>query len=330
MKNNYKKQIKELLSDNGLKLVQTSGIGLDFKCIYIEGLTPTGCFTVNGKNYKDCLSKIRNIINSSEIIKNSNIEHNKQIKPFKRKVIFHDKKLQEYVVEIKFENDYCDQENVFDFGAYPVSTNSHGGKWEPAGEHQQKLLDLKEKWGGYPYSTRRYPLNLEKIVDDCIKNIKQNNKKNIFNRRGEFDNGDGEYHSVLEGTENYINGLTNDVVDSRDLQERIEKLYCFIVMSDFRKEKLKDSNEQIELSQLLKFKKDCDDCEEDFIHSLTIVNEDYWEEYAEDFAKDCGYVDNERGNNNPLNDCIDWKAWADKIKQDYTELEYDGDTYYAR
>lgn len=61
----------------------------------------------------------------------------------------------------------------------------------------------------------------------------------------------------------------------------------------------------------------------------TLIAEDDFEEYAEELATDLGYIDDEQGNRWPFNH-IDWEAAADELKQDYTTVEYDGDTYYIR
>lgn len=63
---------------------------------------------------------------------------------------------------------------------------------------------------------------------------------------------------------------------------------------------------------------------------LTLIHDRYFTEYARELAKDIGAI--ERKANWPLNH-IDWKAAADELKHDYTEVdvEVDGieDTYWA-
>lgn len=64
----------------------------------------------------------------------------------------------------------------------------------------------------------------------------------------------------------------------------------------------------------------------DWIHGETLINEDYFEEYAEDLANDLYDMQNDSW---PFYH-IDWEAAAEDLKQDYTEVEYDGETYYCR
>ncbi len=59
----------------------------------------------------------------------------------------------------------------------------------------------------------------------------------------------------------------------------------------------------------------------------TLIHETYFEDYARELADDCGMLDKDAGW--PANH-IDWDAAADALKQDYTTVEYDGDTYFLR
>lgn len=59
----------------------------------------------------------------------------------------------------------------------------------------------------------------------------------------------------------------------------------------------------------------------------TLIDKDYFVTYAEELADDIGAVD--RDASWPLTH-IDWDAAADDLKQDYSEAEFDGHTYYTR
>lgn len=48
-----------------------------------------------------------------------------------------------------------------------------------------------------------------------------------------------------------------------------------------------------------------------------IVSGDSFTDYAREWAQGSGYIDN----NNPLLDYVDWEAYADNMKQDFTEVE---------
>lgn len=65
----------------------------------------------------------------------------------------------------------------------------------------------------------------------------------------------------------------------------------------------------------------------DWPYGETLIREDYFTEYAQDLAEDIGAIPSEYGW--PTSH-IDWDAAADALKQDYTTVELDGSTYYAR
>jgi hypothetical protein len=58
------------------------------------------------------------------------------------------------------------------------------------------------------------------------------------------------------------------------------------------------------------------------VHLLTA-----WKEYAEQLAEDIGAINK---NATWPNDCIDWEKAADQLKQDYTEVDFDGVAYWIR
>ena len=69
------------------------------------------------------------------------------------------------------------------------------------------------------------------------------------------------------------------------------------------------------------------DMEEYARDSSAMIPESEFEDYARDFASEVGYLSSNDEDNNPLMMHIDWDSWAEDMKQDYTEVEFDGDTY---
>ena len=64
-------------------------------------------------------------------------------------------------------------------------------------------------------------------------------------------------------------------------------------------------------------------------NASTLIPEEEFEDYAQEFAYDVGFT--KREDNNPLHMYIDWERWADDLKNsDYTEVTFDGDTYLIR
>lgn len=65
-----------------------------------------------------------------------------------------------------------------------------------------------------------------------------------------------------------------------------------------------------------------------FEFGTTLISDYDFEEYCEEFVRDCGYLSRDTppliGNN------IDWSGIADDMRQDYSEVEYQGVTYLFR
>lgn len=66
----------------------------------------------------------------------------------------------------------------------------------------------------------------------------------------------------------------------------------------------------------------------DSMHGETMIPEDDFEEYARELAEDI-HGKAVREATWPFT-CIDWSEAADKLRQDYSEVEYQGQTYLAR
>jgi len=64
----------------------------------------------------------------------------------------------------------------------------------------------------------------------------------------------------------------------------------------------------------------------DWKHGVSIIRETYIDTYLKEELEDCGYIPKDF----PSWIEIDWDATFENMKQDYTEGDYDGVTYYAR
>lgn len=69
-------------------------------------------------------------------------------------------------------------------------------------------------------------------------------------------------------------------------------------------------------------------CNGEFDFGTTLIKEYDFEEYCEDFVKDCGYLSKDT----PalIENNIDWSGIADDMRIDYSEVEYQGTTYLYR
>jgi hypothetical protein len=118
----------------------------------------------------------------------------------------------------------------------------------------------------------------------------------------------------------------DETIDSRDVISRIETLESDLEDAE------SDGNDgdaqeiQDELDKLRAFADE--GCQfEDWEYGVTLVRDDYWTEYAKQYADDLGYLDKSRGW--PF-DHIDWDAAADHLRIDYGSVEFDGVTYWTR
>lgn len=57
---------------------------------------------------------------------------------------------------------------------------------------------------------------------------------------------------------------------------------------------------------------------------LTMIHEDFFEEYCESRCIDVGYISRDF----PSWIVIDWEATAENMKEDYSEVEFNGNIYY--
>ena len=64
----------------------------------------------------------------------------------------------------------------------------------------------------------------------------------------------------------------------------------------------------------------------EFSYGCTLIEEDDFEDYCEELVIDCGYIPKDF----PSWIEIDWEATASNMKQDYSELDYQGITYLFR
>ena len=146
--------------------------------------------------------------------------------------------------------------------------------------------------------------------------------------------------------------FTENIIDTRDLQDRIDELNDDIdtlenEISDLSEEideldeddpddkneidlklyDIEDKRGQIEdlqeeLSMLLDVKSEVPE----FRHGETLIHEDYFVEYVQDLCEDCGYISKDF----PYWIEIDWDATAKNVAADYSTIELDGNTYYFR
>jgi hypothetical protein len=137
---------------------------------------------------------------------------------------------------------------------------------------------------------------------------------------------------------------SDDVIDSRDIIERIEYLSvydyqvcpeCGCTLGDIHDEGCSEPDpvdnlteeDKEELRILDALQDDCEGYASDWRHGATLIRDSYFTQYAKNLAEDLGYI--KRYVEWPLNH-INWEAAAEELKVDYTEVDYDGVSYWVR
>jgi hypothetical protein len=131
---------------------------------------------------------------------------------------------------------------------------------------------------------------------------------------------------------------TDDIIDSRDIIARIEELEAELeggtldektneyVMVDDDGDEINMDDEYEELEVLKVLAEEAENCCS-WEDGETLISDNYFEQYAVDFAEDIGAVGSE--DQWPLQH-IDWKAAAADLQTDYSSVDYDGQTFWVR
>ncbi len=130
---------------------------------------------------------------------------------------------------------------------------------------------------------------------------------------------------------------TDDVIDSRDVIERIEELEAerttFVEDEDDEQSEeirslLKDWDEENgeELTALKNLADEGANESSDWTYGEALIREDYFTEYAQQLVEDISDLPS----NMPGYIVIDWEQTAENLKVDYSTIDFDGETYYIR
>lgn len=142
----------------------------------------------------------------------------------------------------------------------------------------------------------------------------------------------------------------DDVIDSRDINERIEELETEVSDAFEEYEEAKKEIEEEPLSreawleveqaegspiwesnhELLTLKSlaaEGEGCAPDWSYGATMIRDSYFESYARELAEDLGLIKSDLAW--PYT-CIDWEQAASQLQGDYTSIDFDGVTYWVR
>lgn len=135
----------------------------------------------------------------------------------------------------------------------------------------------------------------------------------------------GPYHECMTYTPPFPDA-GSDVIDSRDVIWHIADLESDL--ADAR-----DEGDDLAVADILQQLKPLQDLAEegenlsDWSYGVQMIEDSYFEDYARQFAEDIGAI---TGDETWPACHIDWKEAAESLQMDYTPIEYDGHTYWAR
>lgn len=123
------------------------------------------------------------------------------------------------------------------------------------------------------------------------------------------------------------------IIDSRDIIARIEELESLIEdNNDLAEDEREDlTDEEEELAILQKVAEEGENSP-DWSYGESLISEDYFIQYIEELIDDCYEMHKEMNSSAwPWRHItIDYAAAADEAKQDYFEIDFDGQTFYIR
>lgn len=113
---------------------------------------------------------------------------------------------------------------------------------------------------------------------------------------------------------------TDSLIDSRDIIDRIEEL-TELIAGELTPDDFLEATK--EYDDLITLQEECEGVE-DWNYGVTLIHENYFEQYIDEMLEDCGKLPK----NLPfyINIIIDY----DVLKQDYTEVDFNGETYYVQ
>lgn len=121
---------------------------------------------------------------------------------------------------------------------------------------------------------------------------------------------------------------SDDIIDSRDIIERIEELEAerdeTEEGSEERAEWLDENGDELKMLEALAA--DGSTYAPDWSYGETLIRDSYFVEYVEEMLKDIGTLPNDL----PDFVAINWEKTADNVRVDYSSIEFDGVTYWIR
>lgn len=123
-----------------------------------------------------------------------------------------------------------------------------------------------------------------------------------------------------------------DIIDVRDIIARYEELRDELFDDDGNQVAGADEDDREEFDVLKELLDDLrgnggDEQWEGNWYPVTLISDDHWATYAQDFAEEIGAISSDTA---WPNNCIDWEKAADELQMDYTSVEYGSTIYWYR
>lgn len=122
----------------------------------------------------------------------------------------------------------------------------------------------------------------------------------------------------------YLESILDTIFDSRDLFERMTEIESEFTDEESGDMKITDPEVSEEYETIKAVSEEIGD---EFEWGTTLIREDYFEDFAQQYAEEIGAVP---GNIEWPNAHIDWESAARELQMDYSSVEIEGDTYWYR
>ena len=168
-----------------------------------------------------------------------------------------------------------------------------------------------------------------------IANISFNSSLDSRDIQKEIDNIESlknDYESELESLNDELNDLESELYDIENEEDYNE------IDIDNKLEEIADKENEIqecefdynryseELAELEDLKEEIENnSDEGFEYGIQLIHENYIDDYLDELLEACGYLPKDL----PHWIKIDWQATYDNMKEDYNEIELNGNTFYV-
>ena len=171
-----------------------------------------------------------------------------------------------------------------------------------------------------------------------IANISFNSSLDSRDIQKEIDNIEGlknDYESDLESLNDELNDLESELYDIENEDDYADKQNDI----DNKLEEIAEKENEIqecefeynryseELAELEELKEEIEsNSDEGFEYGIQLIHENYIDDYLDELLEACGYIPKDL----PTWIEINWRVTYDNMKEDYNEIELNGNAFYIR